>query len=94
MSELRPTKTRLALLQAVAKRKVWHTHAATLAYAWWQVDGESGGATVTARCDEQVWAGWIVLEPAAADYRHFYEITDAGRAAVLRERLELISGAS
>ena len=30
----------------------------------------------------QVRAGWIVLEPAAADYRHFYEITDAGRAVL------------
>lgn len=83
MSGLRPTKTRLELLRAVAKRKVWHTHggAADL-FAWWQVDGEFGGVTVTARCDEQVRAGWIALEPAASDYRHYYRITDAGRAVL------------
>lgn len=81
---LRPTKTRLALLQAVADGRVYAGHGA--AGSWW--DAPPGSHTpryVDARCLEAHRAGWIALDPVAwggGSSRRYWHLTDFGRAVL------------
>lgn len=85
MSGLRPTKARLALLQAVADGLVYESR-------WTPYDSEiytvgddgSRWRKVTTRCAEAHRAGWIELEPedSAARWIRLWLLTDAGRAVL------------
>jgi hypothetical protein len=75
MSDLHPTKTRLALLRAVAAGKAHvETSPPYDSYA-------AGMGKVTARCEQMYRAGWIEQGEPGTFVRN-YRLTDAGRAVL------------
>lgn len=76
MSDLHPTKTRLAMLRAVDSDtdRVWWCYEDGQSY-W---DAADGQRKVTSRMDELDRAGWVVTEPAGSRWL----LTDAGRAVL------------
>ena len=79
MSDLYPTKTRLALLRSIADGRVtadWDSRGDT---AW---TDERSGRVVTSRVREMSRAGWVVIASIVDDL----SLTDAGR--------EVLRGAS
>lgn len=74
---LYPTKTRLALLEAIGEGEVWQSAFHFPYDSWWQ------RAKVTARCDELLRAGWVTLLPLDPGVRQrWFALTDAGRAVL------------
>jgi hypothetical protein len=77
--ELRPTKTRLALLEAVAAGKVYDLpHGDEEQLSTWDTTGAEWGEKarrVTARIDEMIQAGWVCVGRNFAQW----ELTAAGR---------------
>jgi hypothetical protein len=80
MAELRLTRARLKVLQAVADGDVWQRYS-------WVVDGQYVndwlGRRVNARCAEMERVGWIRLLPREPDAHNRaarrWQITPAGR---------------
>lgn len=89
MADLYPTKTRLALLQAVADGAVTHNlhwlgrkPARSL---WDRVDTSPRWKVVTAAAKEMALAGWICHgKPSGPSIYHSvpWELTDTGRAVL------------
>lgn len=74
MGDLYPTKTRLSLLDAIDKGKVFgypHYDSVFVEYRW-------GGRLVNARIDEVMRAGWA-QKGAVAPGSFRVELTEAGR---------------
>jgi hypothetical protein len=97
MPELRPTRTRLALLRAVADGAVtahnnspargWKTtwSQVDLVGAGWPMAGAARWRTVTAAVRELEDAGWVRAGPRLGSYYapRPWEITDMGKAVLL-----------
>lgn len=89
MSDLFPTKTRLALLQAVADEAVYQSRRFPYESdecVLGSIAGTHRWMRVTSRCKEAHQAGWIELEPEdmAGRWSRRWLLTDAGRAVLER----------
>lgn len=83
MSDLYPTKTRLALLRDVADGVVWGRRSAGRDANWNAWRGVTGRVTASIREMERV--GWVKLgRPESPSFyaSRPYELTDAGRAVL------------
>jgi hypothetical protein len=71
---LYPTRTRLALLQAISDHEVWRLTLGPTEY-WWL------GSRVTARCLQFMRVGWVKFEnPELDDPQLYLALTDLGRS--------------
>jgi hypothetical protein len=81
VSDLYPTKTRLALLRDVADGEVWqHSNGESVV----SLSGDTGGPSVarcTAAIEEQRDAGWVHLVELKHGAKQ-WQRTDAGRAVL------------